>query len=514
MADAENLVVASRTLTVMAIVLWLLSLSQPALIIDNGTGKPNIMGGAELLAMGWMGIGLITAGWYANLPFFIAATILLIGRETPWKTVLFALLLALDTFRLQSLPGGGRGDVYGYGMGVALWFAAFGLMLLAVAWRSAERRGLTSITAVLRVPAVFSVLAVLVGGSALYGIYASRATQHSSVTEAEFLPPGSVKTTAVCSTAIVVPTTRIALNGPLEVTGKAHPLDAPATLLGWGIPVVRKDGFDFALSNAADINTIYWKPSSGAAAAILNLSAKNNNDTIEAALMSADGTTTAFRQSWTRDIRKTSLYCPDFRPYDTAPSSAPRSLLISAVDVPGGLKPPAGALGNAITVTPFRRESLPSAKTHGMRKDAAAAGAPVLDGGCPSDTRFVDKDPGAVHLGYGGQQTFAVGERRYFLMNNQPLAAVCAGDSVYLYYFWLDNNQKPYLLYIQRRELADFRKVWTLVTGFDYVRPYPFQGKRNVNIRSLREKNGTVAAEIVDIEQSLVVDISFAAPAR
>jgi hypothetical protein len=44
--------------------------------------------------------------------------------------------------------------------------------------------------------------------------------------------------------------------------------------------------------------------------------------------------------------------------------------------------------------------------------------------------------------------------------------------------------------------------------------PHPFRGKRNVKIRSLRDKEGIVLAEIFDVEQSLVVDISFAAPVR
>lgn len=511
--NANNGLSVSRALTMIAIALWLFSLSQPALIIDNGNIKPSIWIGASVLATGWMGIGLFTAGWYANLPFLIAVNSLLFRSESPWKSVFIGILLALDTFRLKSLPGGGRADVYAYGTGVALWFAAFGLLLLAAAWRSAEQNGYRSISATLRSRTVLLALAVLSCSSALYGVYAYRTTQYIGVTESEFLPVGSVKALKVCSTAIAVPKTKIELKGPLEISGNAYPLDAPATLLGWGIPIVRKDGFDYALYDSTDINSIYWKPASGPASAVLILSTRDSNDTIDAALTSADGKVTSFQQRWTRDSHKTSLYCPDFRPSDSDLSSAPRSLLISAVNVPNGLTPPTGVLRNAITVVPFRRESLPIAKTIGLRKDTAEI-MPALDGSCSADTHFVDKDPGAANFGYSGEQTFAIGERRYFLMNNQLLNAVCSGDSVYLYYFSLDNNQKPHLLYIQRRNLADFSKVWSLVTGFDYERPYPSKGKPNVKIRSLSEMDGRVAAEIVDADQSLVVDISFPAPAR
>lgn len=512
-AAAQRPLMASRALAIMTLVLWVLSLTQPALIIDNGTGEPAIWSGAQVLGMGWLGLGLITAGWYANPPFLIAAITMLVGPKLPWKMAMVGLLLALDTFRLQEIPGGGRADVYGYGPGVALWFAAFGLLLLALAWRSVEHRGRTSVSATLRAPAVFSVVALLGGATTFYGIQAHRTTQHSSITEAKFLPAGSVKNGEVCKAAVLAPITRLTLDGPLEVRGQAYALGAPATLLGWGIPVVRKGGFDFALNNAADINSIYWKPAVGPAAAILNLS-MDSNDTIEATLSSADESVTVFRQTWARDLRRTSLYCPDYRPNDPTPSSPPRSLLTAAVDVPGGLRPPSvGTLQSAIVVEPFRPESLPSAKTHSVPLDAAASES-VLNAGCPTRARFVEKDPGAIYLAYGGQQTFAIDEHRYFLMNNQPLAAVCASDSVYLYYFWLDSDRKHYLLYIQRRQLEGFRKIWTLVTRFDYARPHPFRGSQNVKLRSLQEKDGMVIAEIVDVEQSLAAGISFPAPVR
>ena len=105
MDDAQTQLWVSRAMAAMALVLWVLSLSHPAFIIDNGTGKPSIMSGAEVLVLGWFGFGSITAGWYANLPFLFAMIILLFRTQSPWKSALLGLLLALDTFRLQSLSG-------------------------------------------------------------------------------------------------------------------------------------------------------------------------------------------------------------------------------------------------------------------------------------------------------------------------------------------------------------------------------------------------------------------------
>lgn len=503
----------SRGLALTGLAVWLISLSQAALIIDDGSMKPSIIYGHEILVAGWIGgLGLLTAGWYANVPFFIAGLVLLLSAERPWKTVIVATLLALDTFRMQSIPEGG--SVYAYGGGAILWFAAFALLILAVAWRKLELQDRALSLAAIGSPGLVLSMTVVVAGVSLYGVYAYRATNHSSVTESEFLPAGAVKLGPVCTDVVRPPSTKIELSGPLEILGRAYPFDAPASLLAWGIPVVRKNGIDFALSDATDLNSIYWKPADGAVAGVLTLrTAEGSQGRIEAVLTSADSRTTAFRQTWTRNPKKTSLYCPDYRPYDSEPSSPPRSLLAAAVDVPGGLKPPAiGTLKSAITVPPFGLGSLPKAETHGMRADPAAAETPA-DAGCAPDIRFIDKDPGAWQFGYAGQQTFGIQDRRYFLMNDRTLSAVCAGDSVYLYYFGLD-NRKPYLLYIQRREKANFRKVWTLVTGFDYARPEPFKGKRDVRIRSLREEDGTVAAEIVDVEQSLAVNLSFAVPGR
>lgn len=503
---AKTPLLVSRALTVVALVLWVISLSQVALIVDTGSAKPDVWRGADILLMGWLAILEFAVGWYANPPLLFAAIVLLTSQKLPWKTTIFALVLALDTFRLQSLPGEGRAGVYAYGVGLALWFAAIGVLLLAIAWRRAELLGRVSILASMRTPAVMLTLATIVCAGIFYGFQAHQATQTLSVSESKFIPMGGVTLGDVCKKVVLLPATQILLDGPLEIRGEAYPLSSPETLLRWGIPVVRKGGFDFTLTDANDINSMYWKPASGSAAATLHLSTAKN-DTIEAALKSVDGKATIFHQTWSRDRNKSSLYCPDYRNDD--PSSPPRSLLTAALDVPGGVKPPAlSAPRNTIDVAPYRKEDLPMARTLETRTNAATS-EPPRNAGCTSRVRFVDKD----EPGYRGPQTFAVDERHYSLENNQPLAAVCADDSIYLYYFWYSEGREPYLLYIQRREMSDFRKAWTLVTRFDYSRAESFNGgQRTVSIRSVRENANTVVAEIVDVAHSRVIDISFNVP--
>lgn len=516
MLDNSRSMIASRSLAVIALTLWLLSLTQPAFIIEDGTVKPLIWSGLYVLGMGWLGgVLLFTAGWYANLPFFFATFSLLSTRKLPWRAAILGLLLAIDTFRLDGFPGGGRLDVYGYGLGVALWIAAFGCLTLAVAWRSAEQSDRGSFFLAVRTPAVFSVLAILVASTTLYGVFAHRAMDHSNLTESAYLSPGSIKRGELCIEVVLTPATQITLDAPLEVRGRAYPLDSPMTLLSWGIPVVRKGGYDFALADPKDIDTVYWKPAVGMPAAVLDLSTQNNGDAIEANLTSRDGGVTIFHQTWRRDIRKTALFCPDYRLNDSGISSPPRSLLTAALNAPGGLTPTKNSTAEiAITVAPFRSETLPRAITREVTT-AASATAPEVNAGCPPHIGFAEGAPGAIELGtYGGQQTFVIGERSYFVTNNQPLSATCAGDNAYLYYFWLDNNRKQYLLYIQRRRLNDFRKEWSLVTRFDYARSQPFEGKLSMKIRSLKEVAGTVTLDIADVELSRDVNISFSVPVQ
>jgi hypothetical protein len=304
---------------------------------------------------GWLGMWFTTPAWCANLAFFYGARMLLCGPNSPLKTSILALALSLDTFRVQSLPGGGRWEIYGYGLGAALWFTAFGVLLTAVAWRSAELRGFSSARLALRTPAVFSALAVIAITSSIYVTSAVRTVQHVSLSESEFLPAGAIKRGRICDAVVSSPSTRILLDGPLEISGRADAIDAPTTLLAWGIPVVRKGGYDFALNDSSDINSIYWRTAIGPASAILELSTKRERETIEATLTTADQQVTAFRQTWTRDTNKAPFYCPDYRPRDSLTTSPPRGLLVAGLDVRGGFKPPAvGIFKSAIPVAAQR----------------------------------------------------------------------------------------------------------------------------------------------------------------
>lgn len=507
--------IRSRMLAMAAVALWLISLSQPALIIDNGTGKPALWSGLSVLATGWMGFGLASAAWYANPPFLYAVYRLLVRDAVPWVAAIASLLLALDTFRLEVLPGGGRADVYAYGAGVAVWIASLGVLSLAVAWREKEVAGAPEFRNALRAPKFLTVLVAMSIFIGAFAYQAYRTTQSPSVTEAEFLSLGAVKRGALCMESVAPADAVLHLDGPLAVDGNAYPFSHIVTLLRWGIPAVRKGDFDYALAEPGDLSSIYWIPATGAASSVLRVATETigGREVVEAALESADGRLLAFRQRWARDIRKSSLYCPDFRPNDQRPDAQPRALLVAALDLPRGLHQSATAeLRPALHMAPYRRENLPRAAVLDIEEDGTVDQV-APNPGCGSLVGLVADDRGAAQLGpYGGQQIFALDGRRYLLTERQPLHAVCLGEDVFLYYFWRGMGSSTTTLYLQRRTADRFRPLWTMAMAVAMPPRSATKGVGDLRIRSMRVDKEILTAELVDVDGSRVVTVAIPSP--
>jgi hypothetical protein len=88
----------------MSAVLWLVSLTQVSLVIDNGLGHPSLWRGTTTLYSGWMGPIAWYFAWYANITFLIGLAYVAAGDNGRISRTLAAvsILLALDMFRVTS----------------------------------------------------------------------------------------------------------------------------------------------------------------------------------------------------------------------------------------------------------------------------------------------------------------------------------------------------------------------------------------------------------------------------
>ncbi|MBX8539394.1 hypothetical protein K5D44_08970 [Pseudomonas cichorii] len=113
---------SSEMLSIMALVLWIISLFLPVAV----GSKNEITPGWVPLFIGWLGIGSFQFAWLAN-PFFLISFIRIQISRSGVELAVMALLLSLNTFTFPAYIFG----VYGYGWGMILWFVAIALMVAA-----------------------------------------------------------------------------------------------------------------------------------------------------------------------------------------------------------------------------------------------------------------------------------------------------------------------------------------------------------------------------------------------
>jgi hypothetical protein len=509
--DSRNLV-WSRILALVAIAVWLASLSQIGLVVDDGTGIPKPEPGYRILTQGWMGAIAFWLAWFANPLFLVSVSALLMsGRSTAILAIVSALF-AVDMFRYTQIPGGGRGDIYAYGPGAFLWLASMAILCIASGLRQAELKwGKVSLPAIFGTPLAIGGISAFAFATASYTHNTTQDRTGASVTELKYLAPGSVKRGPVCKEVVSPPSAILNLDGPLEILGRGYPLDKVSMYLSWGIPVVRSSGFDFSLVDPKDMNTVFATSSKGPAAArvVLKESDGPNRATgekhLQATLTSGDNATVAFDQRWSKEGPTRRAFCPDLIDHPRSPAHPPQSLFASALKVPGGIAATTNenlgpALGGPfLRLAPMRVLGW----TGGSQKSSEEGIA-----GCSSNVKFVAADPALHTYGWSQGQSLQIGDRKFFILNNQPLSAVCDGDHVYLYYFWLENSQKTFTLFLQKRPLSDFTQMWTATTVVDYQRKETFKGKPDVWIRSATERDGELLVDLVDAEQRQTVQLA------
>jgi len=127
----------SQKMALAALVLWCCSLPLNVFYMGSGEGENSWGLGLAVLLLGWIA-PWESLGWSANI-FFFWSFFRILARKTPAVSILLAVLLAFDSFRLDCIPNGHSAQViYGYGWGMLLWFLAIFLLLAAVGKRYRE----------------------------------------------------------------------------------------------------------------------------------------------------------------------------------------------------------------------------------------------------------------------------------------------------------------------------------------------------------------------------------------
>lgn len=96
--------------------------------------------GINLLFWGWLGVFYGQIGWYANLPFFVASILFVVGEyRISWWVALGAGLIASTslvprTFHCSTPHGSTEIPIVGYGLGLYAWLGAFLVLFFAVSF--------------------------------------------------------------------------------------------------------------------------------------------------------------------------------------------------------------------------------------------------------------------------------------------------------------------------------------------------------------------------------------------
>lgn len=477
----------SRQLVLVALGLWLVSIALPGLYFPSNIDDHNFYPGINILLLGWMGALAFVFSWYANPLFLFACIKLLISKRTAWFSAVLAVVLAASMFYYSEIPGSSTElRVYGYGWGAYLWCTAILLLPVAVRVRHLEQnhqyRGMGTLFR--DAPGIIWLLVLVVwaGGAFSYGAYQKII---AGKTERERLFDVVFKRGPVCTTPDVVALTSIPLTGALQVyeesTEFISALTSPTTLIEWGIPIVRKGRFEFYRSDSTPEWHLIAGPAEQAVSATLTVN--GTYKAIHARLTSPDDKTLAFDATWSGRSSSNPHYCPGYIP-GAKEGQPPRALLLSALALPQGEFVPAPRQQPLLEGRQHTDMHASRITTVGKVQRSAITG----NISCPDDTgvrhlwlrkanpaelSFVPPtswnmtspqpvDVLKAELNNQGSIVFQVQDHFHYTSVNtaRKFAAVCSANATFLGYGHVRGKSGPDRLYLEKRSLPDFRKVW------------------------------------------------------
>lgn len=489
MSDKKFL--SSKVITGVAFCLWLTSLFLVG-FVDVGATP---WSGVNILALGWLGLGVICAAWYANPLFLLSLLLLATTDKAPRILTVIAVLLSLDTFRFADMPSNPNvPTIYAYGIGAALWFAAMFTAMIATGVRNVELRGgrLTLGKLCADPLAVVGSISLCIG-AVLASHWINNDRRDASETELRYLSLAPIKRGAVCKEHVADPQKTMFLDGPLELQGKGYPLSSLNALLALGIPTVRSDGYDYSLANKDDLSSVFATPSVGESSAILKVDEKSNS-WIRATLSSRDGNT-LFDQWWVQDGRTGHNYCPDLDSRSMAAKDQPWKLIAQALGDTKTLHPPARL---------SRSDTFGDAKTWlgaasvSVQASPLAGSAPSNLGCLPERSLIAENElPTKARSELGNGNGFRIGNKIFLSGLAKEVQAACHDNSVYLFKRWENAGGESFFVYLQSRSATDFGP------GLTRTFSVPYRGKMHL-------EGGVPTLElyrIVDAGNPLVIEV-------
>lgn len=515
---------SSRALSFIALALWVASLALTGIVLY---AKQQRMIGAEILAMGWLSPLVGNFAWFAN-PLFLWSLLRLQAKRSAVGLAMLSLLLSLDTFRLSNYlldEGGGSTQVYGYGWGVVLWFAALCVLTAAAGTRQIEARidanGVEGTDEWLRPIGFALCISMLVAVAYL----ATQDRKQGNSTEQERLAGLVFKRGPICHAdepSVIRPLGSDA--GPLEVkfsdgayAGSSYPFNKPTDLLKWGIPVVRVAGRDYSYAAAGDDQILTSIPASLPIAATLVVtgSTADGRRQIGANLVEHATGRVVFDQVW-REEANGVRHCPD---YSTSPKDGeqPRKLMVEALAVqstgagviPHAVRPrePADNRVDAVILSNVdalgTTEQSSSQPTRSVVAPSSGDGARrpwIGNRNCPNNVGWDgwgSESPVRLDTGW----PFMVGDRAYYPRSRERYNTLCAGDHAYLFSGVARDGK--YYLTLEKRMLSDFRQAWSgivvirdqyLSTGDDLLKVDAVdEDADGVTVSLLKEQTGRTA---------------------
>lgn len=516
-----NIQTSSKNLSMMAMAIWILSLSMTGIVLYAEQGN---LPGYQILLMGWLSPLVLNFAWFANI-FFLYGVRQLTSGKTATKSSVIAALLSLDTYRFTDYlmnEGGTTFPVYGYGWGAVLWFVSIFLLVAAAGMRKQEEGGDPNNVQVYKwVQRSGLVLFFITLGGATYLSIHDRMT--ANPTEVKRLDWMAFKRGRVCSApepAVIEPIRN--LSGPLEVIVEKkavhanYPFAQVKDLLSWGVPVVRVNDLDYSIDTASHSKEPVSVRASGPSSAVLRVTEESQPNgvpiLIRAKLVTSSGKT-VFDQTWTREklpnINR-NYFCPDYTSFPTA-TEQPRRLLVQALNLMEAETMPsdvssqeridtvdgsivaeaAGGITKKMRIERWR-------ELHPDNKSPVIPAHEMLNTNCPDGVGW--DDIGFESRGNLGRP-FMVRGRAYYLPSGATYHATCSENVAYIYSGTASHEK--YYLNLQKRMLVDFRQVWRSIVVIQSLPTEPYSSE--LTLQSVKEENDGVILELVNNRSGKII---------
>jgi len=430
----------------ISVMMYFASLFLPCIYVAG-----RIYYGFPLLKFGWLGPLNGIIAWYANPIYFYSVIKATQKHASRGHTAALCASFVAMTFLLSReicfSASGVQRNIDGYGIGYVLWTLSMTFLYISLKIRFLGTvNGKVLLETLLRNGALRHIIIALspyAGIAVLLGAIWLNSTPETR--KSVFKPV--VLWQHICTQKNITPKQRIPLNGPLEVTGRDHDarmpmsLSEPQLLLSWGIPIVRRDGYDFTLRDPSDIRTMQAVKAKGEPSASLRVSVTDN--ILSAVLSSQDGSLAAFDSTWKWTVMH--RYCPELMD-EPRPDQSPRSLVMASLAFSKpAILPTTHKNRGYLSEYPTQKVVAENIRKETM-KPAYEATLKSLQSECDAHPQF------SVKLWRGGHPVL-IRDTYHFIDHPKP-NLFCDEKNAYVYFIRGDT------LIIHKRSMENFRPLW------------------------------------------------------